>query len=228
MCWPRATRRAEAARARVTGLEQGAGRLLRRRELAQARDHYALAEDARTLARQQADRAADRVRVARRAQQEHQAWRERHAGVLAADRERARELAWRGRVARRAPELERPGWARELGALPGTVKGQRAWARAAARVEQYRERYGVTDPQRALGPEPRHADLEQRRHQCAARQAVERLQTRQRAHREQRASTGMSAPTPTSRALGRSTEPTGAGSPRTDERERGGREREAG
>jgi hypothetical protein len=138
MCWPRATRRAEAARARVTGLEQGAGRLLRRRELAQARDHYALAEDARTLARQQADRAADREREARR------------------------------------------------------------------------------------------ADLEQRRHQCAARQAVERLQTRQRAHREQRASTGMSAPTPTSRALGRSTEPTGAGSPRTDERERGGREREAG
>jgi hypothetical protein len=42
--------------------------------------------------------------------------------------------------------LERPGWLRELGELPATVKGQRAWRQAVSRVEQYRERYGIIDP----------------------------------------------------------------------------------
>jgi hypothetical protein len=100
-----------------------AGRLLRCRELAQVRDRLTVAETARTLARQQADRAADRERLARRAQQEHQAWRERHADLFTAARACARELAWRGRVDARAVELERPGWLRELGEPPATVKG---------------------------------------------------------------------------------------------------------
>jgi hypothetical protein len=41
---------------------------------------------------------------------------------------------------------------RKLGEPPGTVKGQRAWARAVARIEQYRERYGVTDPSTPSAP----------------------------------------------------------------------------
>jgi hypothetical protein len=90
-------------------------------------------------------------------------WHERHPDLLVADRARARELAWRGRVDQRVIELERPGWLRELGEPPATVKGQRAWRQTVSRVEQYRERYGIIDPDRALGPEPRHVDLEQRR-----------------------------------------------------------------
>jgi len=179
-----ASAREEAARRRLAELGQGPGRLLRRRELAEARDRLALAETAAKLARQRADRAADRERQARRAQQEHQTWRERHADLLAGDRARAREQAWRGRVDVRAVELERPGWLRELGEPSATVKGQRAWRQTVARIEQYRERYGIIDPERPLGPEPRHADLEQRRHHRAARQAVERFQARQRAERE--------------------------------------------
>jgi hypothetical protein len=140
------TAREEAARDRVAELGQGAGRLLRRRELAQARDHHTLAHTAAQLARQQADRAADRQRQARRAQQEHLAWHERHPDLLSVDRARARELAWRGRVDQRAIELERPGWLRELGEPPATVKGQRAWRQAVGRVEQYRERYGSSTP----------------------------------------------------------------------------------
>jgi conjugative relaxase-like TrwC/TraI family protein len=131
-----ATAREEAARDRVAELGQGAGRLLRRRELAKACDHRALAHTAAQLARRQADRAADRQRQARRAQQEHLAWHERHPDLLSADRARARELAWRGRVDQRAIELERPGWLRELGEPPATVKGQRAWRQAVSRVEQ--------------------------------------------------------------------------------------------
>jgi hypothetical protein len=59
-------------------------------------------------------------------------------------------------------------------------------ADAVGRIEQYRERYGITDPERALGPEPRSGDLERRRHHRATRQAIERLQARQRTERQQR------------------------------------------
>ncbi len=221
-----ATAAVEAAQQRVAELGQGAGRLLRRRELAEARDHLTLAHTARTLARQQADRAADRERVARRAQQAYQAWRERHADLLAGDRARAREQAWRGRVEVRAVELERPGWLRELGELPATVKAQRAWRQTVARIEQYRERYGITDPDRALGPEPRGGDLEQRRHHRATRQAVERFQASQRAHREQRL--GRRERAHADQPLTRPTRGDRTRSARADERERGGREREAG
>jgi hypothetical protein len=220
-----ATAAVDAAQRRVAELGQGPGRLLRRRELAAARDRLALAQTARTLARQQADRAADRERVARRAQQEHQAWRERHADLLAGDRARAREQAWRGRVDVRAVELERPGWLRELGEVPATVKGQRAWRQTLARVEQYRERYRITDPQCALGPESRHGDLEQRRHHRIVREAVERFQARQRAERQQRLDRRERADA--DQPLTRPTRGDRAHSPRVDERERG-REREAG
>jgi conjugative relaxase-like TrwC/TraI family protein len=221
-----ATVREEAARDWVAVLGQGAGRLLRRRELAEARDHHALAHTAAQLARQQADRAADRQRQARRAQQEHLAYEERHAGLLSGDRACARELVWRSQVELRALELERPGWLPELGEAPATVKGQRAWRQTIGRVLQYRERYGITDLERALGPEPRHGDLEQRRHHRATRQAIERLQERQRTMRERRLDRHERSHADQPR-----TRPSRADQPRsarTDERQRGGREREAG
>jgi conjugative relaxase-like TrwC/TraI family protein len=220
-----ATAREEGARDRVAELGQGAGRLLRRRELAEARDHHALAQTAAQLARQQADRAADRERQARRAQQEHLAWHERHPDLLSADRAHARELAWRGRVELRAVELERPGWLRELGELPATVKGQRAWRQAVARVVQYRERYQTIDPDRALGLEPRHMDLEQRQHRHVARQLIERLHKRQLTEREQRRGRDeRSHPDQPSR----SNRADRSRSARVDQRQYGGREREAG
>jgi hypothetical protein len=221
-----ATAREEAAHDRVAELGQGVRRLLRGRELAEARDHHTLAHTAAQLARQQADRAADCQRQARRAQQEHLAWHERHPDVLSADRARARELAWRGRVDQRAIELERPGWLRELGELPATVKGQRAWRQTVGRVVQYRERYRIIDPDRALGPEPRRVDLEQRRHHRAAHQAIERLHERQRTMRERRRDRHERSHADQPR-----TQPSPADQPRSaraDERQRGDREREAG
>ena len=221
-----ATAQEEAARRRAAELGQGPRRLLRRRELAEARDHLALTATAAKLASQQADRAADRERQARRAQQEHLAWRERHSDQLSADHARAREQAWRGRVDVRAVALERPGWLREFGEPPATVKGQRALRQTVARIEQYRERYGITDPDRALGPEPRHADLEQRRHHRAARQAIERFQARQRTERERRLDRRERDQVDQPRT--RPTRAERARSPRAGEREHGGREREAG
>jgi hypothetical protein len=214
-----AAAREQTARDRVAELSQGAGRLRHRRELTQARDHHALTLTAAALARQQADRAADRQRQARRAQQQHLAYQERHAGLLAADRACARELAWRNRADLRALELERPGWFRELGQPPASIKGQRAWRQAAAQILQYRERYGITDPEHPLGPERRHGDLEQRRHHRATRRVIERLQDRQRS-RHERAHPDQPRSRPSQADRTRSA--------RVDQRERGGREREAG
>ena len=39
--------------------------------------------------------------------------------------------------------------------MPDSTRGRRAWRQAAAEIEQYRRVYQITDPERALGPEPR-------------------------------------------------------------------------
>jgi len=217
-----ATATAEAARRRLVELGGGASRLLHRREFTQAREQLALADTAAKLARQQADRAADREREARQAQQRRQGWLERHPDAIATERELTRVLAWRGRVHAKAAELERSAWTRELGQPPATVKGRRALRQVVARVEQYRERYGITDPDRPLGPEPRHGDLEQRRHHRVTQQAIERFQARQRTERQQRFD---------QYERERATRPARGDrvrSARVDERERGSRERQAG
>jgi len=217
---------AEATRRRLAELGGGAGRLLRRRELTQAHEQLALADTSAKLARQQADRAADRERVARQAQQLRDGWLERHPDAIATERELTRVLAWRGRVHAKAAELERPAWTRELGEPPQSVRGRRAWRQTHALLSDYRQRHGVTDPERALGPEPRSRNLEQRRHHRAASQAIQRLQARQRAEHQQR----LDHPEWFDRDQpgGRHVRADRARSARVDERERGGREHEAG
>jgi hypothetical protein len=153
-------------------------------ELAQAREHAALAATGAQLARGQAERATDRQREARRAQQVYQAWREAHAEDLAADRAVTRELAWQARVAARSAELERPAWAAELGEPPTNLRGRRAYRHATRLLSDYRDRYQISDPDRALGAEPRHASLEQRRAHRACQDAIERLAGKQRAERD--------------------------------------------
>jgi hypothetical protein len=39
-----------------------------------------------------------------------------------------RELGWRSRVQAKLVELEPPGWARELGDPPTSVRGRRVWS----------------------------------------------------------------------------------------------------
>jgi hypothetical protein len=181
--WAQAERDAEAARDRVEELGRGPAALLRRRELAQAREHATLGATGAQLARGQAERATDRQREARRAQQGYLAWREGHAEDLAAERATTRELAWQTRVAAAAAELDRPGWAAELGAPPSSLRGRRAYRHATRLLSDYRDRYAIIDPERALGLEPRNGDLEQRRAHRACQQAIERVQIKQRAER---------------------------------------------
>jgi hypothetical protein len=204
-------------------LTPSAGREQAEQGLAEA---TARADTAAKLARQQPDRAADRERVARQAQQRREGWLERHPDAIATERELTRVLAWRGRVGAKAAELDRPGWSRELGELPTSVRGRRAWRQTHALLSEYRQGYGVTDPLRALGPEPRCLDQGQRQARRIAQQAIERLQVKQRAERQQRLD--RRERNQVDRPL---TRPMRAGrtrSPRVHERERGGRERRAG
>ncbi len=75
------------------------------------------------VARQAANRAADRERAARHAQQQHQAHRGANPELVAEYQAVVREDKWRTRAEARAVELLQPGWSRELGQRLATVKG---------------------------------------------------------------------------------------------------------
>ena len=90
-----------------------------------------------------------------------------------------RTLAWQRRATGLAVEADRPGYVLEaLGPVPESTRGRRAWRQAAAEIEQYRRSYHITDPDRALGPEPH--DPVQRADRQRARTAIERVQAKQR------------------------------------------------
>src|SRR4029453_1357442 len=91
-----------------------------------------------------------------------------------------RVLAWQRRATGVAIETDRPGYVlAALGPVPESTRGRRAWRQAAGEIEQYRHTYGITDPDRALGPEP--ADRAQRAARQRAHTPGERVQVKQRA-----------------------------------------------
>jgi hypothetical protein len=94
-----------------------------------------------------------------------------------------RELAWQRRAHGLALEQEQPGYLRaELGPVPESTRGRRAWRQAAAAIEDYRQSYDVREPDRALGPVPR--DPIQRAAWQHAHDLVERVWGKQRAERD--------------------------------------------
>jgi conjugative relaxase-like TrwC/TraI family protein len=124
------------------------GRPLRRRDLQAARDRLALAEHAARTTTGQADQAAERLGILRRAQQRHLGWMEAHDGELRIqERAVAREDAWRGRVDQRALVLDPPGWLlAELGPVPSDPRERAVWRVAAAELDTYRRAYGLDRP----------------------------------------------------------------------------------
>jgi AAA domain len=136
-----ATSRLQQARGQLAALQHGPGRFLRRGDLARVREQAKQAEEAQKVARQQADRAADRELKARQAQQQHQAHREANPDLLAEYQAVVREDKWRGRAEARAVELLLPGWSRELGERPTSIKSGRAWDRAVEQTVEYRQRW---------------------------------------------------------------------------------------
>jgi hypothetical protein len=131
------------------------------------------------VATQQADRAHDRERGLRQHQQRRAGWLEANTHLGPQYRQVMRTLAWQRRATGLAVEADRPGYVLEaLGPVPASTRGRRAWRQAAAQIENYRRTYHITDPDRALGAEPR--DPGQRADRQWARAAIERVQTKQR------------------------------------------------
>jgi hypothetical protein len=133
--------------AATAALNQLRGRLLRRREQAAARDRLALAGHALRTVSGQAEQAAERVGVLRRAGQERAGWLEEHAELPLLERAVTRELGWRGRVDQQALALDPPGWLlAELGPVPADPQERRLWRVAAAELDGFRRAYGLDHP----------------------------------------------------------------------------------
>jgi conjugative relaxase-like TrwC/TraI family protein len=135
----------EAAADQVDALQ---GRLLRRHDLQGARGRLVLAEHALQTTTRQADQAAERLGLLRRAQQRYLGWMEAHdADLRVRERAVAREDAWRRRVDQRALALDPPGWLlAELGPVPTGPRERAVWRLAAAELDGYRRAYGLDDP----------------------------------------------------------------------------------
>jgi len=132
------------------------------------------------VATQQANRAHDRERELRQHQQRRVGWLEANAHLGPQYRQVVRALAWQRRATGVAVETDRPGYVLEaLGPVPESTRGRRAWRQAAADIEAYRRTYQITDPDRALGPEPH--DPGQRAARQRARSAIQRVHAKQRA-----------------------------------------------
>jgi hypothetical protein len=181
----RATARREQAEAALAAARQPpAGRqahhnMLRWRNRG---DRSAVQAGAAVVATQQANRALDQERELRAYQQQRAGWLEANAPLGPAYRQVLRQLAWQQRATGLAHEridADRPGYLRDaLGPVPESTRGKRAWRQAAGQIEQYRAAYGITDPARVLGPQPR--DPAQRTDWQRARAAVERVAHKQR------------------------------------------------
>jgi AAA domain len=132
----------QTAREQATALQ---GRWLRRREVAVARERLVLASHALGTTTGQADQAAERLGLLRRAQQRHQGWMEAHDEALRGrERAVAREDAWRRRVDQHALALDPPGWlVAELGPVPTDPQKRQTWRVAAAELDGYRRAYGL-------------------------------------------------------------------------------------
>jgi hypothetical protein len=120
----------------------------RRRELAGAKERLVLADHGLRTTSGQADQAAERLGVLRRAQQRHLGWMEaNHDELRVRERAVAREAAWRRRVDQHAVALDPPDWLlAELGPVP-TDPGERVvWRVAAAELDGYRRAYGLDHP----------------------------------------------------------------------------------
>jgi conjugative relaxase-like TrwC/TraI family protein len=137
---------------------------------------------ARALAARQAERAAQAEVEARTAQQQREAWLEDHHDLGSGYREVTGELALRSRQRVAFAELEQPAYLTDaLGPVPESVRGRRAWRQSAREVQDYRQRYQISDPDRPLGERPHDRDDAERQQAWrAASSQIERMRARQR------------------------------------------------
>jgi hypothetical protein len=131
------------------------------------------------IATQQANQAVDLERELRQHQQTRGGWLEANAHLGPTYWQVTRQLAWQRRAHGLALEDTQPEYVRAaLGPVPESTRGRRAWRQAAGTIEDYRRAYGIDDPDRALGLEPR--DHAQQAAWRQARTAIGRVHAKQR------------------------------------------------
>jgi hypothetical protein len=142
----------------------GPASMLRRREATAAGERLALAEQALALAVRQADRSGAAADGLRRHQQGRAAWLEANQGLVARDRELAREGAWRQRADAHAVELDPPAeLLAELGGPPDDLAARPAWWRDVVEVAAYQREQATSPPEdRPTGSQDRPAGPDDR------------------------------------------------------------------
>ena len=102
-------------------------------------------------------------------QQQWDRWTREQSPLVARVEEIESELERRNRATVRGRESSLPKYLeRCVGAVPERPSEKQEWRKAVSAIEGYRERYGITDEKRALGPEPRGS------HQRWEKEQVER------------------------------------------------------
>jgi conjugative relaxase-like TrwC/TraI family protein len=151
-------------------LAEVGGSRWRRQQAAAASERLTLAEHGLRATSRQAEQAAERAGLLRRAEQARAGWHEEHADLPQRERTVARELAWRHRVDARAVALDPPTWLlAELGPMPPAEQagGRDAWIAAAVELDGWRRTHGLDDP----GP-AKHVGGERARPERAAAPAT--------------------------------------------------------
>jgi conjugative relaxase-like TrwC/TraI family protein len=177
---------AQAQTMLARGVVEGFGdrpRFAHRQQYREALEALRQAEWREQRARQLADRASLAEAELRQHEQRRLAFEELHAPDRAEADAITRELTWRQRSTVRAVEVLRPQYLTDmLGQCPPAGRARRAWHRAVGLIEDYREKYGITDPELALGPEEGSflQRQEWREVHAAAARVQEREQVRER------------------------------------------------
>jgi hypothetical protein len=156
---------AATARQAVTDAEAAVARhgrhasMLRRQKATAAAERLGLAEQSLALVVWQADRSGATADGLRRHQQGRAAWLEANAGLVARDRELAREGAWRQRADAHAVELDPPAeLLAELGGPPDELAARPVWWRDLATVAAYQRAQADSPPEdRPAGSQDRPA-----------------------------------------------------------------------
>ena len=164
-------------------------RLLRsegRRELRSLRAELARSEERATELQEHCGKLLGSLSEARAGQAAWDAWQRTEAPALseriaALDAELARRAAERAQAA----ERERPPYLEAaLGPRPEHERPRARWREALRALEGHRLRYGIADPERALGPEPADpARAAHRRALAELREARARIERADPAHR---------------------------------------------
>jgi conjugative relaxase-like TrwC/TraI family protein len=120
-----------------------------------------------------ADQAAAHLTQLRHQQQQRAAFLERHAPGTSRYLAIIEELGWRRHAHACALEIGQPGYlVNALGPVPETSRGRRSWQAAATQIDSYRRRYGISNPDEALGLEPQ-GDLLRRKAWRSCREAID-------------------------------------------------------